>query len=91
MLYLLLGPANPAMLSHVIAASGGPGARIAMQDALHMASLQASDIDYINLHGTATHSNDAAEGKAVHALFGASTRAVHTKARRATPWALPVA
>jgi len=44
-----------------------------------MAGLQASDIDYINLHGTATHSNDAAEGKAVHALFGASTPCSSTK------------
>jgi 3-oxoacyl-[acyl-carrier-protein] synthase-1 len=35
--------------------------------------LQASDIDYINLHGTATPSNDAAEGKAVAALFGDRT------------------
>ena len=29
-----------------------------------------ADIDYINLHGTATPANDAAEGKAVAALFG---------------------
>jgi 3-oxoacyl-[acyl-carrier-protein] synthase I len=57
----------------------GLGAKIAMQDALDMAGLQPSDIDYINLHGTATMSNDAAEGIAVHALFGENTPCSSTK------------
>ena len=57
----------------------GLGARMAMQDALKMAGLQSSDIDYINLHGTATQSNDAAEGKAVHAVFGSDTPCSSTK------------
>jgi len=51
----------------------GLGARMAMQGALKMAGLQPSEIDYINLHGTATQSNDAAEGKAVAAIFGPAT------------------
>ena len=51
----------------------GLGARLAMQAALRMAGLQAPDIDYINLHGTATPSNDAAEDKAVSTLFGTDT------------------
>jgi len=51
----------------------GLGARMAMQDALNMAGLQPAEIDYINLHGTATQNNDAAEGKAVTALFGAAS------------------
>jgi len=57
----------------------GLGARMAMQDALKMAGLQPTDIDYINLHGTATQSNDAAEGKAVAAVFGAATPCSSTK------------
>lgn len=57
----------------------GLGARLAMRDALAMAGLKASDIDYINLHGTATQTNDAAEGKAVIALFGPRTPCSSTK------------
>jgi len=57
----------------------GRGARMAMQDALNMAGLQAADIDYINLHGTATQNNDAAEGLAVTAVFGAMTPCSSTK------------
>jgi 3-oxoacyl-[acyl-carrier-protein] synthase-1 len=57
----------------------GLGARSAMQAALNMAGLQPADIDYINLHGTSTPSNDAAEDKGVSALFGTQTPCSSTK------------
>lgn len=57
----------------------GLGARMAMEDALKTAGLKSSDIDYINLHGTATQTNDAAEAKAVQAAFGPGTPCSSTK------------
>jgi 3-oxoacyl-[acyl-carrier-protein] synthase-1 len=57
----------------------GFGAKLAMQRALDSAGLAAGDIDYINLHGTATRSNDASEGKAVAEVFGNSVPCSSTK------------
>jgi 3-oxoacyl-[acyl-carrier-protein] synthase-1 len=48
----------------------GAGARLAMERALASAGLRPADIDYINLHGTATRVGDIAEDAAVHGLFG---------------------
>jgi 3-oxoacyl-[acyl-carrier-protein] synthase II len=48
----------------------GLGARLVMQRALNDAGLQATDIDYINTHGTSTPLGDVAELKAIHSLFG---------------------
>src|SRR5215467_9152863 len=47
----------------------GIGPRQAMQRALESAQISAAEVDYINAHGTATAFNDAAEGKAMSALF----------------------
>jgi 3-oxoacyl-[acyl-carrier-protein] synthase I len=57
----------------------GAGALAAMQQALNMAGILPKHIDYINLHGTATRSNDAAEGAAVASLFGSAVPCSSTK------------
>ena len=57
----------------------GLGARMAMQGALTQAGLGTTDIDYINLHGTATRSNDATEALAVRMIFGNGVAASSTK------------
>jgi 3-oxoacyl-[acyl-carrier-protein] synthase-1 len=57
----------------------GAGARSAMQAALSAAQATPAEVDYINLHGTGTPSNDSAEARAVNALFGATTPCSSTK------------
>lgn len=57
----------------------GEGAQLAMQHALQQAQLDPTQIDYINLHGTATPANDAAEDQAVTAVFGTQTPVSSTK------------
>jgi 3-oxoacyl-[acyl-carrier-protein] synthase-1 len=51
----------------------GLGAKLAMRGALAQAGLAPADIDYINLHGTATRTNDASEDLAVREIFGPDT------------------
>ena len=48
----------------------GEGAAKAMEFALEDADLKASDIDYINAHGTGTHHNDLFETKAIKLALG---------------------
>jgi 3-oxoacyl-[acyl-carrier-protein] synthase-1 len=57
----------------------GLGAKRAMQAALTSASLEPGDIDYINLHGTGTPSNDRSESQAVTSIFGPTTPCSSTK------------
>jgi 3-oxoacyl-[acyl-carrier-protein] synthase-1 len=78
---LLLGTGESSDAHHMSAPHPeGAGARMAMQRALDAAALTPADIDYINLHGTGTPSNDAAEALAVGSLFGADTPCSSTKA-----------
>jgi 3-oxoacyl-[acyl-carrier-protein] synthase-1 len=68
---LLLGAGESSDAYHMSSPHPqGLGAKLAMEAALRSAGLAPDDIDYINLHGTATPANDAAEGRAVAALFG---------------------
>jgi len=57
----------------------GKGAADAMQQALDNAALSAADIGYVNLHGTATPSNDAAEDRAIINVLGSATPCSSTK------------
>ncbi|WP_454937898.1 beta-ketoacyl-[acyl-carrier-protein] synthase family protein [Capnocytophaga gingivalis] len=51
----------------------------AMARALENASMQASQIDYINAHATSTPIGDANEAKAIHQIFGSQTPVSSTK------------
>ena len=63
------GNANDAY--HQTASSdNGDGATLAMEKALEIAGLKANEIDYINVHGTATGNNDLSEGRALIRVFG---------------------
>ena len=53
--------------------------RASIHQALTAAQLAPGDIDYINLHGTATISNDCAEDLAVTSVFGTGTACSSTK------------
>ena len=67
-------------LPHVLAASGRRGRRRwRCAAALDSAGLAPRDIDAINLHGTGTRANDAAEDAAVAAVFGDAVPASSTK------------
>lgn len=57
----------------------GDGAALAMLRALDAAQLKPEQIDYINLHGTATELNDAMEARAVNKVFGSRTLCSSTK------------
>jgi 3-oxoacyl-[acyl-carrier-protein] synthase-1 len=57
----------------------GAGAAQAMREALAQAGLAPRDVNYLNLHGTATPGNDAAEDIAVVEVFGTDLPCSSTK------------
>lgn len=57
----------------------GLGAALAMQQALAAARLQPGEIDYINMHGTSSRSNDSAEDQGMQRVFGTATPCSSTK------------
>ena len=67
----LRGYGNACDAFHQTASSeNGEGAYLAMQEALDRAGLKASDIDYVNAHGTGTPNNDLSETVALRRVFG---------------------
>jgi 3-oxoacyl-[acyl-carrier-protein] synthase-1 len=76
----LLGVGESSDGYHISAPDpSGKGAALAMQTALCQAGIGANDVDYLNLHGTATLQNDAAEAQAVQAVFGSDLPCSSTK------------
>ena len=57
----------------------GLGAKLAMEQALTMASLEPQSIDYINLHGTSSRANDLIEGQLISTMFPKTTQVSSTK------------
>ena len=77
----LLGWGESSDAHHMSAPEpSGAGAGCALMQTLQRAKLEAGQIDYINLHGTATPQNDAMEARVVHAFFGDRVPASSTKA-----------
>lgn len=78
--YALLGYGESGDAHHMSSPDPqGAGAALAMQLALNRASLSSDEIDYINLHGTGTLANDAAEDKGVVTVFGTAKPCSSTK------------
>lgn len=67
----LTGYGNACDAFHQTASSdNGEGAYLAMTEALQMAGLKPSDIQYVNAHGTGTPNNDLSESMALRRVFG---------------------
>lgn len=65
------GWANAADAYHQTASSpDGKGATLAISQAIRTSGLKASDIDYVNAHGTGTKNNDLSETVALKNVFG---------------------
>jgi 3-oxoacyl-[acyl-carrier-protein] synthase-1 len=57
----------------------GRGARLALEEVLRRAALAPDQVDYINLHGTASRKNDEVEAGVIARMFPATTIASSTK------------
>lgn len=67
----ILGFGNVAEAYHLVQPrEDGEGAGRAMARALSDAQIDASRVDYVNAHGTATPQNDVSEAMAMHRVFG---------------------
>ena len=76
----LLGTGEGSDAHHISAPDpSGAGAIRCMQRALDDGGVEANDVDYVNLHGTATSLNDQMESTALNAVFGAETLCSSTK------------
>jgi 3-oxoacyl-(acyl-carrier-protein) synthase len=69
---------NDAFHPSALSAEGN-GPYLAMKGALLSAGLNATQIDFINTHGTATENNDEAESRAMVRLFGEPPPFISTK------------
>jgi len=77
---LLLGSGESSDAYHMSSPHPeGRGAALAMSGALSQAGITANEVGYINLHGTATPSNDAAEDAAVMQVLGDDVPCSSTK------------
>ena len=71
----IVGYGNTADASHITSpAPEGEGAARCMKMALRNAGLNASDISYINAHGTSTPQGDICETQAIKTVFGHHAR-----------------
>lgn len=67
----IIGYGSTCDAFHVTAPpEGGMGAAQSMQQALELAGVLGSEVDYINAHGTSTPLNDRIETEAIKAVFG---------------------
>lgn len=48
----------------------GDGSYLAMQEAIRRSGLTATDVDFVNAHGTGTHHNDRVESQVMRKVFG---------------------
>lgn len=79
----LLGYGESADASHMTAPlADGSGALSAMKEALKNSGLEASQIDYVNLHGTGTKLNDSMEAKAVSECFESACAALYASSTK---------